>query len=290
MHPSFSDLTYFVEVADKGNISRASERLGITQPTLSSAIQRLEAAIGSQLLIRSRTGVQLTKSGAELLNRSRELISSWEKIKADVSRKETEVTGHFVIGCHVSVGLYSLPHFLPSLMQEFPDLNVELVHGLSRKITEMVVSFEVDIGIVVNPVEHPDLVIKPLCKDVVTFWTASKMTQTQDLDGDEAILICDSNLAQSQKLISDLSKRKIKFKRTIHAPSLEVVAELTRAGAGIGVLPTRVAQRTPNLKKASADGRTIPTFNDEVCCVYRPDFQRSVAAKVILDRIRTAVR
>lgn len=52
MVPSFSDLQYFQEVANSLSLSRASERLGISQPALSLAIKRLEHLIGAELLIR----------------------------------------------------------------------------------------------------------------------------------------------------------------------------------------------------------------------------------------------
>src|SRR5689334_19918927 len=100
MPPAYADLSYFIEVAQSGNISRAAERLGITQPSLSAAVKRLEDSVGATLFIRGRTGVQLTKSGTELLRKGRLLLLNWEQLKADVKKKETGVSGQYVIGCH----------------------------------------------------------------------------------------------------------------------------------------------------------------------------------------------
>jgi DNA-binding transcriptional LysR family regulator len=60
---SFSpyDLKYLIEVANTKNISRAAERIGIAQPSLSLAIKRLEEACGVALIVRSKNGVQMTK-------------------------------------------------------------------------------------------------------------------------------------------------------------------------------------------------------------------------------------
>src|SRR4051812_8184466 len=111
MLPNASDLTYFVEAATVLNLSRAAERLGISQPSLSLAIQRLEHAIGTELMLRSKKGVTLTQAGKLLLAHSRELLQKWESIKGRARASAQEVSGAYTIGAHVSVALYSLAGF-----------------------------------------------------------------------------------------------------------------------------------------------------------------------------------
>jgi len=285
--PSFSDLTYFIEAAQTKNLSRAAERLGITQPSLSLAIKRLEDSLGVPLFIRSRKGVELTKAGKDLVGRGRVLLLNWEQLRSEVTKKSTGVSGEYVIGCHASVALYSLPNFLPQLVQDHPDLELKLVHDLSRKITEKVISFEVDFGIVVNPVSHPDLVIKPLCKDDVSFWTSSKPTANQVLDMETGVLLCDLNLTQVKKLLSDLQKKKQGFKRIIQSCNLEVIAEMTAAGVGVGILPTRVATRDSVHGLKPLKGK-LPIFKDDICLVYRADAQKNQGSKVLIEAIKNA--
>ena len=75
---SQAELKYFLEVANTKNLSRASERLGISQPTLSVAIKRLENSIGTELLIRQKRGVALTQAGKQLLIHAKQLLQYWE--------------------------------------------------------------------------------------------------------------------------------------------------------------------------------------------------------------------
>lgn len=287
--PAFADITYFIEVAQTKNISRAAERLGITQPSLSSAMKRLEDSLGVILFIRSRNGVQLTKAGKELLGRGRILLLNWEQLRADVNKKETGVCGQYVIGCHPSVALYSLSHFLPQLVQQHTELEIKLAHDLSRKVTEGVISFEIDFGIVVNPVRHPDLVINELCMDDVLFWTASRPSPTQSLDSKTGVLVCDLNLIQVQKLINDLQKKGHGFKRIIHSSDLEVITNLTASGVGVGVLPKRVATRISAQKLKPLDG-DLPVFKDKICLIYRADAQKTNGSRIIIDAIKASVK
>ena len=289
MVPTFTDITYFIEVAQTKNISRAAERLGITQPSLSSAMKRLEDSLGATLFIRGRTGVQLTKPGKELLGKGRLLLLNWEQLRADINKKESGVSGQYIIGCHPSVALYSLSHFLPDLVQKHPELEIKLTHDLSRKITEGVISFEIDFGIVVNPVRHPDLVIKELCSDDVLFWTARKPSSTQSLDPSKGVLICDLNLIQAQKLLGDLQKKKLGFNRIIQSSNLEVITDLITSGVGIGILPKRVAMRAMDQKIKPLDQK-LPIFKDRICLVYRADSQRTIGSQIIIKAIKNSVK
>ena len=88
MLPSHSDLHYFLAIAQAGNLTHAATRLGISQPSLSLAMQRLETAMGSSLIIRSRLGVKLTKAGERLLLDTRRLMDEFE-IGSEVGKGTT---------------------------------------------------------------------------------------------------------------------------------------------------------------------------------------------------------
>ena len=288
MLPNFNDIAYFLEIAETGNISRAAERLGITQPSLSSAVKRLEDSVATKLLIRSQKGVQLTKAGLELVAHGRSLLNQWSQIQGQVSERSTSVTGKYVIGVHPSVASYTLPNFLPELMKQHPDLNIQLVHDLSRKITESVISHSVDFGIVVNPIKHPDLVIRRLCHDEVGFWVLAAVKKKKTFIINQQPLIFDPSLTQSQDLLAKISKQGVSFQRQIHSSNLSVVRDLVAAGAGVGILPSRVAQthKQDRLQLLSSDA---PIFKDTICLIYRADTPRTLSREVITKAISQKV-
>lgn len=275
MLPSSADLTYFVEVGSTLNLSRAAERLGITQPSLTLSIQRLEHQMRATLLHRSKKGVTLTPAGKKLLLKARQLIEDWERIQTESLRTLTEVSGVYKIGCHPSVGIFSLPSALNHLLSLHPELDIRLAHNRSRNILEDIISFRVDVGVVVNPTRHPDLVIQKVCVDEVALWTAKKSSSNQNLHREGGVLICDDELSQTQTLLRQIKKKSWSYRRTITSSSLEVIAHLTLHGAGIGILPSRVASAVSpeGLRRYPQS----PTYKDEICVVYRVE-NRSVRA------------
>ena len=281
--PSSFDLQYFIETAHTLNISRAAERLGISQPSLSLSIKRLENALGTDLLIRGKGGVQLTRTGQKFVAHARHLLEEWENISKLALRGENQITGRFSIGCHQSVGLFALPGFLPDLMTTNEDLEINLNHGLSREITDDVINFKTDFGIVVNPVEHPDLVIRHLAKDEVTLYTSSSANQKKIAAG-ESVLVCDPDLLQTQSLMKALKKKGLSFQRTMTSSSLEVIVMLTALDVGVGIIPGRVAAREKANKLVPLAG--APKFQDQISLIYRADSQKSVASKVIISAMQ----
>ncbi|MGE3758670.1 MAG: LysR family transcriptional regulator [Pseudobdellovibrionaceae bacterium] len=281
MLPAPQDLQYFVEVASSLNISRAAERLGIAQPSLTLAMKRLEDSIGVPLLVRSKKGVTLTPAGRQLLSETKKLLQIWEEIRGKSVSSQTEIKGRFSIGVHPSVALYALTPILGPVLNEHSEVEIELKHDHSRKITEAVIKMEVDLGIVVNPVRHGDLVMKKIYDDEVTVWVGPGKSNVQNYKSGDAVLICDPALLQTQDLLQKLKRSAIHYKRTITSSNLEVITDLVSNGAGIGILPGHIANRGLNLKRIPE----APSFKDQIFLISRIENRNIVGLQTLIKAI-----
>lgn len=276
MSLQLDDLKYFLKVAESLNVTRASEQLGITQPTLSYSIKRLETELGGELIIRLKNGIQLTKLGEDFRIKCRELILNWENLKKLVNPEDVEVKGEYTLAIHPSVALYTLDKFLPQVVEKYPLLNFKLLHGLSREMTEKVISWEADFGIVVNPIPHPDLVIKELYKDTVTLFA---------LKGASQKLIMDPELHQTQFVVNLLKRKNFSITDTIKSGNLEVVYKLASAGLGLGLLPQTIAKANPKLMRV----KDAPAYEDRICLIYRREKHRTNVSKFIFETILSSL-
>lgn len=284
MLPSSSEIAYFLEVSNTLNLSRAAERLGISQPSLSNAILRLEKTIGTALLIRHKRGVTLTQAGKQFFHQARQLMQQWEDLKSKALESDQQIQGYFTLGCHPSVAKYSLPYFLPSLIKNYPNLEIRLKHDISRKITEEVISLAIDVAIVVNPVRHPDLIIFKLFKDQVTLWKNEELIQSVR----NVPLVCDPELSQPQYILQELKKQNSQYGRILTSNNLDVIATLTANGCGIGVLPERIVMSTypTQLKRIEK----APVCYDDICLVYRHENRNVMAIQKIILEIKKIMK
>lgn len=279
MLPSPTDIKYFHEVARAQNMSHAARCLGITQPSLTLAIKRIEACMGIPVIIRLKRGVTLTRAGKQLLAHTRQLTQYWDSIKHHAIAVTNEVQGTFTLGCHPSIALCTLPAFLTKLLTSHPKLEIHLVHDLSRKITEQVVNLHLDLGIVVNPLKHPDLIMKKLMDDKVTLWRSPQFEEEQI----QSVLLCDLELSQTQSILKKLKKQGKHYDRMLPSTNLEVIARLTENGCGIGILPGKVA-KTRNLVPL----KNVPFYNDEFYLLYRGENRDVRGIQVIAEAIKNA--
>jgi DNA-binding transcriptional LysR family regulator len=262
---SQTDLKYFLELAKTLHLTRSAERLAVTQPTLSHSLKRLENEIGCDLFVRSKKGLKLTSAGENLRNSADDLVSRWEAIKSSALNEVQFEQGVVKIGCHPAVAQYTLKEFLPELLKPYPKIQVQLVHGLSRHITEQVISSVLDVALAVNPIEHPDLIIKEICQDEVGLWK-SKNCKNED------VLFVDTNLIQTQNILAKLQKKGHRFNRVIESSSLEVISNLVANGVGCGVVPARVLKQYEHSKLEQI--KDAPVFHDKICLVYKNEFRK----------------
>lgn len=275
-----TDLKYFLEISKTLNVSRAAERLGVTQPTLSHCLKRIEHEAKSQLFVRSKKGLTLTHAGQRLADHAMDLIQKWDEVLLSAQNEVQKVSGTIRFGCHTAVAQYTLPFFVSDFMQEFPEISFSFSHGLSRHMAEDVISQKLDAAFVVNPVAHPDLIIKEISKDRVTLWKAKNCVNSD-------VLIVEPGLLQTQEVLRKLQKKGIQFTRIVESSSLEVISQLVLSGAGCGILPERVIKSFGNAEIQAV--KNAPEFQDRMCLIYKSEFRKLARGQALIEKINKSL-
>lgn len=121
-------LNYFVAVAREESITRAAEKIPITQPALSRAIQSLEAELGQKLFVRGKFSVKLTAEGLEFFRAAEEIISLVNKIETKF-KTAGNVYGDIYIGCAESDAMKFLARAAKNILAQYPDVHFNLYSG-----------------------------------------------------------------------------------------------------------------------------------------------------------------
>lgn len=146
-------LEYFLAVAKYGNITRASEQLHVTQPTISRQLMELEETVGTTLLIRGKRQVTLTEAGVLFQQRAEEIVSLMEKTMRDITDQDDLLGGTVAIGCVESCVSRMLPKVLSGFSERFPKVKYELYSADGDDIREKLDRGDLDFGILLEPVE-----------------------------------------------------------------------------------------------------------------------------------------
>lgn len=280
MTPSFSDLTYFYEAANALNLSQAAKKLGVTQPSLSIAINRLEKSLSAPLFIRHRQGVTLTQSGERLQLHVKELLDKWKNTQSSIDALSNQVSGKVSIGCHAALAPF-ISEIAARLLETYPQLEIQFKNDLSVRTTECVIAGTLDIGIVYDPIKHPDLVMKKITDIELTFW------QGKDFSANREVVICDPQLAQSQALLRAYEKSQ-PIARLCTVNSHDMTAHLVACGAGVGILPVCVVKKqyTDKLQRLN----DAPVYVSEMFLIYRSENRNMQAREVVLTALKQAIK
>ncbi|MDQ2585038.1 LysR family transcriptional regulator [Saccharothrix yanglingensis] len=151
---TLEQLRGFVAVADELHFGRAAARLKMTQPPLSRQIQKLERAVGAQLLVRDNRRVTLTAAGRVFLAQARRLLVLADAAPEQARRVSSGSSGLIRVGFTAASAYGVLGTLLNRLSAELPDLDVDLVEMVTREQVAGLLDEEVDLGLARPPFDH----------------------------------------------------------------------------------------------------------------------------------------
>jgi DNA-binding transcriptional LysR family regulator len=237
----WDDMRVFIAAARAGSLAVAGQRLGVDTTTVGRRIARLESALKSTLLTRSPGGLQLTATGAQLLQIALDAETVMENA-ARVTRPDL-VAGAVRISTAEGFGSAVLAPALPDLSRQRPGLRIELAAqsgflSPSRR--------EVDMAITLSAPEGGRLIVEPLTAYQLALYTTSDYltrnpapARVEDLRQHVVVsyvddLIYTSELRYLDEVLPNLAP-------TLASSSIQAQRAIIAAGGGIGVLPCFMA-------------------------------------------------
>jgi DNA-binding transcriptional LysR family regulator len=149
-------LRHFLVVAEELHFGRAAERLGVAQPPLSQAIQRLERELGVELFDRSRRQVALTVAGRLLTAEAPALLAAEERVRLVMRKAGDGEIGTLRAGVPPETPAVTLQALLAGMAERAPGLDVDLHELTSAEQLRMLAEARLDVGLVHHPVDLAD--------------------------------------------------------------------------------------------------------------------------------------
>lgn len=234
-------LEYFCAIAELGSLRKASEAVHIGQPRLTKVIQELEDSLNVGLVVRSSSGITLTKEGRILLEQSRKILESINELELTLKSEDQNLSGEIRLGAYDSIARYFISGFIKFMSMAAPKIKINILTGRSQALMEKVSNHDLDVAILVSP-ENGDkrVQFQKLYSDQFSLYSAPMMNESFR-----------SHLIYLPLEINDIEKsmRKFRFHQSIVCEGFETVRALAEQGVGVALLPTRVAKESVLSKK-----------------------------------------
>ena len=264
----WNKLKAFYEVATSSSISKASNKLNISQSAISRQIQDLELNLKTVLFIRHQKGVILTEQGENLFNSVKKIHLSISEFEQKLQDKKKHPFGKLIINTTIGFGATWLTPRINKFIDQFPEMNISLIFSdaeidLNNRVA--------DIAVRVKKPTQANLIFKKFVNFHNHIYASSLYLQKRGIprsvnDLDKHDLICFgagsaspvSNIDWILTVGKNNGKRKPKFKvNSIYGMSLAV-----ENGAGIAALPDYMVADKPHLIRVlpTLDGPSYQTY------------------------------
>jgi LysR family hydrogen peroxide-inducible transcriptional activator len=283
-------IRYFAAAARLGGFTRAAAACGVTQPTLSQQIAKLEAELGRPLFERAGTGVTLTDAGAAFRERADRILALADDAVASVAADPD--AGRLTVAAIPTVCPYLLPPALVRFGKRFPRARVDVREATTADLLRQLRAGHLDLGVIATPLADDGLTVQPLVTEQLVValpdghpLAAGKTVRMGPLSAEPFVLLHDAHCLAGQT-VGFCVGRKLAPVATAQVQQLATVLELVRLGAGVSLVPAMAARPTPGVAFRPVAGDP-PTRT--VSAVWLRGRVRGRPFDALLDELRDAL-
>lgn len=296
----FEQLRYLEAALRTGSFRQAAKELGITQPTITNQVQRLEEDLGVVLVTRGAKGVRPTYAAERILPHVQAAVQAERMLREEASAIGGLKLGTVRLGTVPAGSQTLLPATVKRLLTEFPNVRFEVDEGPSKMVVRGVLNGNFDVGLVtrlpgieLTPGEdallhHTDLVTGRLVLAVPEDHPLATKNhfEASDLEGQAVIFPAESSILRVafEQLLGDVD-----VKIVYSTPNAEATQAMVRAGVGISIANT--------LLRSTVSGNGVALVplpykwaGARTSVIVRKDESRSSAVQAFLRLLREAAK
>lgn len=308
MHPHSH--RYLSAILSVGSISKAAQTLGISQPSLSQFVQRIEKDLGAEVFDRSTRPLTLTESGRIFFEAEKRVAEIREDCRRAVEDINGGGRGRVVIGASEYREMFFLTEVLPVFSAAHPGIEIALEEGTTRELEDFVWTGKTDVSLVISPLAQPGL-------EAVEIYEERLLLAVNDRSPliEKALALCPEERCGDEfppfpfRLLADEPFLVVREGQQIHDLYLSLIAKtgatpkivlesesltaaLALAGAGLGATIV-----TETLARRSAAAKRVRFFSIEpavpvrkVVAAYRPARYLSKAARLLIKTMQDVAK
>lgn len=240
MRYTLRQLEVFLAIAHQQNVSKAATLLNLSQSAASSALKELEQQFDVQLFDRIGKRLQLNEQGRLIRPKAESLLAQASDLEQSLLKHAD--AGHLKIGATLSIGNYLAVNIMAEMMRLQPNANINLEVANTSSISQKVLNFDLDIGLIEGELQHSDLEVIPWRDDELAVFCSPSHPLAQKK------CITDQDLTTAKWILREAgSGTRQAFERAMHGilPNLNISHELqhteaikraVEANLGIGCL------------------------------------------------------
>lgn len=286
--PDLEAWAIFAKIAETGSFAAAATELGLSAPTVSKALARLEVRFGERLIHRTSRRLALTETGRVLAVRAAQILAEGEAVEAEAQTQSATPRGRVRLAAPMSFGLRHVAPALPEFLSAFPEVSVDL--QLDDRSIDLVAA-GIDVALRIADLPNSSLVARRLCP--VQRWVVGTPgyfaqhgtpTRPSDLERHACLSYSHQMNAETWRFRNaDGTEEAVTVAGRLSANNADALTDALAAGSGIALQPDFIAfeaVRDGLLVAVLADWRPPPLALHLITLFGGP---RAIRTRVLLD-------
>jgi DNA-binding transcriptional LysR family regulator len=237
-------LQMFVVAAEEQSLQKAAERVRRTPQAVSMAIGKLEDEVRTFLFERSASrGLRLTAAGEVLFEHAKRALSQLNEALVQVEEIRGAKRGNLRIGVNQSIGNYLLPQLTQAFQEKHPGIRLKISIGYSESMLAALRRRDVDVALVANRPQDPELKAELLMKDRLIALLnprhplAAREAIPLEALGSEALILLTETSELRERVAGIFREHNVPLNAAVETGTLESVKKLVAQNMGIGIVP-----------------------------------------------------
>lgn len=291
---TITQLNYVLALDKSKNFTKAAKACKISQPSLSTQIQKLEEELGVEIFDRTKKPIKSTEIGKILINQFKIIIDESSNVSELIIKSKEKINKNIKFGISYTLEATLLPLFYESLISKFNNSNIKLTINSKDKLLKKLNNNEIDFIITTTPRLKKELKVIPFYYEPLMIVIPKKL-QNFDLKIIEPNKI-NTNEILVPKKNNDLKKSIIKlfntkkFNTKIKTDNLETLLNLSLNGAGMSVLPYLFFESLRDEKKSLVFNFSNPLPSREISMVFKKNSLKEDSILNIFQLIKKSLK
>jgi len=241
--PTLRQLEYLVALSDLRHFGRAAQASNVSQPSLSQQLRALEQRLGTVLVERNQSAVELTPIGREIADRAREILVGVEDLRELARRAEEGIAGTIRFGVTPTLGPYLMSRVISALHREQPGLRLYIREGIPDEQALELARGQLDMLLGPLPIAGGTLTIEPLFREALRLVVApdhslaqKAVVRREDLRGVEVLTLHSAHHLYRQ-VASACQEFDMVLRRDYEGTSLDSLRQMAGTGLAATILP-----------------------------------------------------
>jgi LysR family hydrogen peroxide-inducible transcriptional activator len=299
---TLTELRYIVTLAQEQHFGRAADRCYVSQPTLSIAVKKLEDELGIALFERTKSRVQPTPLGEQIVAQANLVLEQTAAIKDLADAGKDQLSSPLSVGAIFTIGPYLLPKFIPHLQKLASKMPLYVEEGYTHNLRKKLRNGELDVIIVALPFVEPDVVTQALYDEPFVVLmpkdhplAAKEALKPDDLNDQQLLLLGEGHCFRDQVLTTCPSLQHhghgeanaSNVRTAAEGSSLETLRHMVASGLGLTILPASAAESSLYSSEVLVTRPFVePSPSRTVALAWRASFPRHKA----IDALRAAIK